>query len=55
MVAPAGVNPSEINVFRKFVLGRKGQKSPLIDILQVIVLGGGMIWLTLQGAATMGL
>ena len=55
MVAPAGVNPhSEISVFRKFVMGRRGHKSPLLDIMQVVVLGGGMLWLTLRGAASMG-
>jgi len=55
MVAPAGVNPhSEISVFRKFVLGRKGQKSPLLDIMMVVVLGGAMLWATLRGAASMG-
>jgi polar amino acid transport system permease protein len=55
MVAPAGVNPhSEISVFRKFVVGRKGHKSPLLDIMQVVVLGGAMMWLTLRGAASMG-
>ena len=55
MVAPAGVNPhSEVSIFRKFVLGRKGHKSPLLDIMQVVVLAAGMAWLTLRGAASMG-
>jgi len=55
MVAPAGVNPHlEVSLFHRFVLGRKGQKSPLLDIMQVVVLGGAMLWLTLRGAATMG-
>ena len=55
MVAPAGVNPHlEVSLFRRFVLGRKGHKSPLLDIMQVVVLGGAMLWLTLRGAATMG-
>jgi polar amino acid transport system permease protein len=55
MVAAAEVNPhSEVSVFRKFVLGRKGHKSPLLDIIQVFVLGGGMAWLTINGANSMG-
>lgn len=55
MVAPAGVNPhSEVSIFRKFVMGRKGHKSPLLDIMQVVVLGGAMGWLVLRGASSMG-
>jgi polar amino acid transport system permease protein len=54
MVAPAGVNPAELNPLRRFVMGSKGKKSPLLDIMQVVVLGGGMVWLTLHGAQSMG-